>query len=210
MTVDRRHRGYLAGLAIGVFAELALGAGPGKSHGGNPLQTAGYVVAGPMVLLLWLASMAVVYLIAASFRKQDGILTLAESAVVEAGSGKVVNTLWGLIAEILIVSAGLMMAKVPQAALLTVLLFVAAMALAGFGAMVSARVAGRRLHAELAGGEVSDLGALSIGLRLLFLATALPVVGWIVVILVTANGVGSILTASSSSNRSVDPGVGSL
>jgi hypothetical protein len=189
----RRSATYLMLTAV----PLLVGASPAHAKGGNPLQAAGAILSGPLVLLVCLAALAVLYLIAASVRRQEWLVGLAQSASVEVGRGKVVYTLWGILAEILLISAGLLLTKVPQAGLLVVLVWFFALALAGLGAGVAAFVAGRRLHAELAGGEITPLSALGIGLRVLFTASALPFIGWIVVLLLMAHGIGAVLTASA-------------
>jgi len=198
-SAERRRR--LAGFSM-VVAPMLLIAAPAEAKGGGPWQAVGVASAGPIVLLLSLAAVALVYLILAAFRKQDGLMALVQSASLVAGKGRFLTTLWGVLAEILVIAGGSIIAKVPQAGLLVVLVFFVAFALAGLGLCVGAEVAGRRLHGELAGGEVSPLKALGIGLQVLTLAAAIPVVGWIVVGLMAANGVGSILTASTT--RSVE------
>jgi hypothetical protein len=180
-----------------ILTPLLLGAAPAKAKG-NPWQGVGVAAAGPIVLLLSLAAVAVVYLILASFRKQDGLMALVQSAGPVASQGKFLNTLWGIFAEILLLAAGSIVAKLPHAGLLVVLIFLSAFVLAGLGLCVSAEVAGRRLHSELAGGEVSPLKAVGIGLQVFTFAAAVPVLGWIVVILLATNGVGSILSATTS------------
>jgi len=196
--IGRRKR--LARFAM-VLAPMLLSAAPAEAKGGGPWEAVGVAAAGPIILLLSLAGVALVYLILAAFRKQDGVMTLVQSASPVASKGKILNTLWGVLAEILLIAGGSIIAKLPQAGLLVVLVFFIAFALAGLGLCVSAEVAGRRLHGELAGGEVSPLKALGIGLQVFTLAAAIPVVGWIVVGLLAANGVGSILTASTTSRQ---------
>jgi len=194
--VDERRQRF--GRFAMVMAPMLLGAAPAEAKGGGPWEAVGVAAAGPIVMLLSLAAVALVYLLLAAFRKQDSLIALSQSAELLASKGKVLNTLWGVLAEILLIAGGSIIAKVPPAGLLVVLVFFFALTLAGLGLCVSAEVAGRRLHGELAGGEVSPLKALGIGLQVFALAAAIPVVGWIVVGLLAANGVGSILTASTT------------
>ena len=183
-----------------VLIPLLLGATPAHAKGGDPWQAIGVMAVGPAVLIACLAAMAAVYVIAAAFRRHEWIVATALLATDEAARGKFINTLWGLLAEILLICAGLVFARF-HANLLMLLVWLAALALAGLGACGSAESTGRRFHGELAGGEVSPLTALGLGLRILAAAAAMPILGWIVVGLMAANGVGSILTTASSSRQ---------
>jgi len=182
--------------AASCLTVLLLGAAPAEAKDGTA-EAVRMVLAGPTVMLLCLASLATIYLIAAAFRRQEALVSLAQSAAVEVGKGKILNTLWGILAEILLVTAGLTIAKMPQLSLLVLFIIFVAIGLAGMGICVTAAVAGRRLHTELAGGEISPLASLGVGLRLYLVASALPILGWILLLLIAANGVGSILTAST-------------
>ncbi len=181
-----------------LFAVIAAGVTPAYAAGGGGgvAQSLWSVAAGPIVLLLCLASLAVVYLAAASVRKQEGLVNLTHTAANRLAKGSALYTLWGILAELLLVSAGAILANVTHIALLVMFAGLIAVALAGLGACVSAYATGRRLHAELSGGEIDGGRALGQGLTLFFCAVALPVAGWIVIALMAANGVGAVLAAA--------------
>jgi hypothetical protein len=161
-------------------------AGAGKLVGG--------MVMGPAALILGLGAIAVVYLAAVGVHRQDSLVMLARGAADRLMNGRATYVLWGLLAEILLVSAGAIVARFKILALLTIFLFFLAVALAGLGALVAAFATGRRFQTELSSDPHQPVGSLGVGLLIFLIAVAVPVAGWIVIILATAAGIGATLS----------------
>ena len=146
-----------------------------------------------MVVLILLSGLAALILLAVLFRRADPLARFAERASARLDQGRVVPTLWGLAASLFLFLACAALFATKILALLGLLLLTADLALVGLGLGVAALSLGLRL-AEAGGAfETHTLTALRLGLWTLFLASFLPFVGWLLVILALASGIGAIL-----------------
>lgn len=164
------------------------------------------MASGPVILVVALAALAAIYLASAAFQAQRSFASFIVASADKLTEGRAVYPLWGVLAELLLISAGMISGHLKILGLVTMLLFATAIALAGVGVGVSAIAIGRRFESDLLSISSDDMRSLSLGLRVLFVAVILPFVGWIVTILVVASGIGAAL-ASVTPGSSKDDGI---
>ncbi len=135
-----------------------------------------------MVLIL-LAGLAALALLATLFGRAAPLMRWGERASARLDQGRAVPTLWGLAACVFVFLAAAALFSTKVLALLGLLLLVAGLALASLGLGVAALSLGLRL-AEAGGAfDTETLPALRLGLGTLFLASFLPFLGWLLVLL---------------------------
>ncbi len=143
-----------------------------------------------MILLSGLATLA---LLAVAFGRTEPLARLGERAGARLDGGRAVPTLWGLAACVFFLLASAVLFSTKILALLGLLVLLVALVLASLGLGVAALSLGLRL-AEAGGSfETDALTALRLGLWTLFLASFLPFLGWLLVLLALASGVGATL-----------------
>lgn len=118
---------------------------------------------------------------------------LAERAAARLDGGRVVPTLWGLAATLLVLILCGVLFNVHALALLGVVVLVSGLVLASLGLGVTALSLGLRLTDALSMMEMEMLPALRLGLWALLLASGIPFVGWLLVLLALASGIGATL-----------------
>lgn len=102
-------------------------------------------------------------------------------------------TLWGLAAALLVlILCGVLFSR-HALALLGVAVLASGLTLASLGIGVAALSLGLRLTDALGAMEMETLPALRLGLWTLLLASCVPFVGWLLVLLTLASGVGATL-----------------
>lgn len=152
------------------------------------------VAAGPFVLLLALAAAAVFTITVSAVQRHNGLIALLAAASRRMDGRTVLYTVWGVLGEVLLVSLAALLSK--RIGLLAVIVVLTAIGILGFGAVVAAVSAGRRLRLALPDAETATTtGALATGLALFFVAVAFPVAGWIVVGLSALTGAGALFAA---------------
>ncbi len=102
-------------------------------------------------------------------------------------------TLWGLAAALLVLILAAILFKAHALALLGVVVLVSGFVLASLGLGVAALSLGLRLTDALAPMDLETLPALRLGLWTLLLASCVPFLGWVLVLLALASGLGSTL-----------------
>ena len=169
-----------------------------KTHPGNG---AGLFLGGPAVFVLLLAFLAVVLLIAWGMRRQDPLLSLGERARQRLDRGRTLPTLWGLSASVLIFAVSVLLFHTHVLALLGVLLLAAGLGLAGGGLAVTAWAVGDDLEGASGSRHDDGVSSLRLGLAVLFLASWLPIIGWLAAALAAAAGLGAVLEALLTRER---------
>ena len=165
------------------------------NHHQQPQQTIGLFLSGPTVLLLVLAGLALFVLLLVSLRRLDRLAALGARAGDRLERGGPLPTLWGLAAGALIFAATGVLFGTKVLALLGVVALLAGIVLLGLGLAVAGLRVGRALAEATEGVAGEDGRALGLGLATLFLASLVPFLGWVAVILAVASGVGAVLEA---------------
>lgn len=120
---------------------------------------------------------------------------LGERAAARLDGGRIVPTLWGLAAVLLVLFLCGVLFNVHALALLGVVVLVLGLVLASVGLGVVALSLGLHLTDALATMDMEMLPALRLGLWTLLLASGVPFLGWLLVLLALASGMGAILEA---------------
>ena len=148
---------------------------------------------GPAVLLILLSVLAALTLLATFFQKTDLAVSLAERAARRLDQGRAIPTLWGVAATALCLVGMAVLFSTKVLALLGVLVLATGLALASLGTATVAVWLGGKI-AEAAGSlDTNTLSCLRLGLWTLLSASMLPYVGWLLVLLGLASGVGAVL-----------------
>lgn len=121
--------------------------------------------------------------------------------------GRAIQTLWGVAATVFLIALAGVLFSTKVLALLGALVLAACFALAGLGLGVAALGLGRRLQDAAGSLAAEPLDGLKLGLWALLLASLLPFVGWLLVVLALASGIGAVLELLVA-RRSVPPDVG--
>ncbi|HEX5323808.1 MAG TPA: hypothetical protein VFW40_08490 [Capsulimonadaceae bacterium] len=165
---------------------------PVPHHAGND-NALRLFLAGPSVILLLLASIAVVVLIAAGTGSLEKLVGLGTRAMRRMETGLVAPTLWGLCVGLLVFALVAMLFKTKVLAVLGAVVIVFAFCLLGMGICVAATVYGRGIALAAGSVELEDLSSMRLGLWTFLLASAIPFIGWIVILFATAAGLGAIV-----------------
>ncbi len=153
----------------------------------------GLLLTGPVTLLLLLAVLAAYVLLLVVGGRLTGLVSLGAGAETRLRRGRLLPVLWGLAATLLVMTLAAVLFKIKALTLLGVGLLVVGVVLAGLAVCVAALRVGRRLTVELALPGASPIVSLSLGMSALLLASFVPVVGWVLVGLLAAGGLGAVL-----------------
>lgn len=148
---------------------------------------------GPAVVLLLVAGLCTLGLLALLLGRAAPLARLGERAAARLDAGRVVPTLWGLAAALLVlILCGVLFSR-HALALLGVVALLSGLVLASLGTGVAALSLGLRLTDALTTIEMETLPALRLGLWTLLLASCVPFLGWLLVLLALASGIGAAL-----------------
>lgn len=170
-------------------------------------ETLRLFLAGPLILLFVVSCLATTALAAAGTGRVRALAALEARAVGRLERGRALPTLWGLSAGVLLFTGGAVLSNRPALALLGVLVLLAGLVLAGLGVGAASIVLGRALLGALDPAVTSTLACLRIGLGVFFGAAFLPFVGWALVGLAAASGLGALLEALFERRNDKGPGV---
>lgn len=143
-----------------------------------------------MILLATLAALA---LLSVGLGRAEALARLGERAAARLEQGRAVPALWGLAASVFLLALAAVLFSTKVLALLGVLVLAAALALAGLGLGVAALGLGPRIQDACGSLTAEPLDGLRLGLWALLLASILPFVGWLLVGLALAAGIGAVL-----------------
>ncbi len=121
------------------------------------------------------------------------LANLGERAAARLDGGRGVPTLWGMAAALLVLILCGVLFKTHVLALLGVAVLASGLALASLGLGVAALSLGLRLTDALSTMDMETLPTLRLGLWVLLLASGVPFVGWLLVLLALASGIGATL-----------------
>ena len=150
-------------------------------------------LSGPVVVLLLLAGLSTLGLLALLLGRAALLARLGERASARLDSGRAVPTLWGLAAALLSLILCGVLFNIHILALLGVVVLVAGLTLASLGLGVAALSLGLRLSDALGIMDAETLPALRFGLWTLLLGSGVPFLGWLLVLLALASGIGATL-----------------
>lgn len=145
--------------------------------------------------MLLIAGLATLGLLALLLGRAAPLARLGERAAARLDSGRAVPTLWGMAAALLILILCGVLFNIHVVALLGVIALVAGLVLASLGTGVAALSLGLRLTDALGALDTEMLPALRLGLWTLLLASCIPLLGWLLVLLAVASGIGAALEA---------------
>lgn len=148
---------------------------------------------GPAILLILLSVLASVSVLAAFFQRVDICLLLVERSAARLEGRRLIPTLWGIAAAIVCVVAAALLISTKTLALLGVVVLSLGLVAASLGLGAAALWLGTRIFDISETSELSSLSSLKLGLITLFLASFLPYVGWLLVLLALASGIGAVL-----------------
>lgn len=147
-----------------------------------------------------IAGLAALGLLALLVGRAAPLARLGEKAVARLDGGRVVPTLWGLaVALLVLILCGVLFSR-HTLALLGVIVLVSGLALASLGLGVAALSLGLRLTDALGALDTETLPALRLGLWTLLLASCVPVLGWLLVLMALASGIGATLETLMTRN----------
>ena len=129
----------------------------------------------------------------AFFQRLDLCLQLVDRSASRLEGRRLVPTLWGIAAAIVCVAAAALLISTKILALLGVFVLGLGLVAASLGLGAAALWLGRRIAEAADTGELGSLSGLRVGLFSLLLASLLPYVGWILVLVALAAGIGSVL-----------------
>jgi len=175
-----------AGAAGGRAEELVI------NHA-DPPDPARLFWGGPVVILLLVAGLCALGLLALLLGRAAPLARLGERAAARLDGGRIAPTLWGLAAALLVLFLCGVLFSRHALALLGVAVLACGLALASLGLGAAALALGLRLSDALGAMDLETLPALRLGLWTLLLASGVPFVGWLLVLLVLASGVGATL-----------------
>lgn len=132
-------------------------------------------------------------MLALLFGRVAPLARLGERAAARLDGGRVVPTLWGLAASLLVLLLCGVLFNVHALAPVGVVVLACGLALASLGLGAASLSLGLRLTDALGAMDMETLPALRLGLWTLLLASGVPFVGWLLVLLALASGVGATL-----------------
>ena len=157
---------------------------------GNP---GGLFFGGPAVVLILLATLASFALLSVSLGRAETLARLGERAASRLDQGRAIPTLWGVAATVFLLALAAVLFSTKVLALLGVLALAVCLGLAGLGLGVAALGLGQRIHDACGSLTSEPHDGLRLGLWALLLASILPFVGWLLVGLALAAGIGAVL-----------------
>ena len=144
-------------------------------------------------MLFLIACLAVLGLLAVLLGRAEPLARIGERAALRLERGRVVPTLWGLAAALLVFLLAIVLFQTHVLALLGVFVLVVGLILASLGLGVIAYSLGQRLTETLGTLDTDSLVALKLGLWSLLLASFVPFAGWLLALLALASGIGAVL-----------------
>jgi len=140
-----------------------------------------------------IAALSTLALLALLLGRAAPLARLGERAAARLDGGRVVPTLWGLAAALLVLILCGVLFNIHALALLGVVVLVSGLVLASLGLGVAALSLGLRLTDALGALDVETLPALRLGLWTLLLASCVPFLGSLLLMLALASGIGATL-----------------
>ncbi len=150
-------------------------------------------LSGPIVVLLLIAGLSALALLSLLLGRAAPLSALGERAAARLDGGRVLPTVWGMAAALLVLILSSVLFKTHALALLGVIVLLSGLGLASLGTGVAALSLGLRLMDALTTMDMETLPALRLGLWTLLLASCVPFLGWLLVLLVLASGIGAAL-----------------
>lgn len=148
---------------------------------------------GPAIVLVLIAALAVLAVLSVAVGRMEPLARLGERATSRLDAGRAVPTLWGLAATVFLLALSAVLFSTKVLALMGVLVLIACLALAGLGLGAAALSLGQRLGDASGALTTETPDAIRLGLWTLLLASVLPFLGWLLVGLALASGVGAVL-----------------
>lgn len=156
---------------------------------------------GPGVVVLLIACLCLLLVLAALWNRGEPLARLAARASARLDQNRLLPTLWGLAASVLLFVLTAVLFSAKLLALLGFVPLLAGLALAALGLGAAALGLGQRLLEIGGAGEIDTLPALRLGLWSLLLSAAVPFAGWLLVLLVLASGIGVVLETLLARDR---------
>jgi hypothetical protein len=150
-------------------------------------------LSGPIVVLLLIAGLSALALLSLLLGRAAPLSALGERAAARLDGGRVLPTVWGMAAALLVLILSSVLFKTHALALLGVIVLLSGLGLASLGTGVAALSLGLRLMDALTTMDMETLPALRLGLWTLLLASCVPLLGWLLVLLALASGIGAVL-----------------
>ena len=147
-------------------------------------------LSGPAVVLFLSACLALVALLAIAAGRLDGLAAFGQRASGRLKRWNPLSALWGIAGAVLLVAASAALGHFKPLALLVPLV---AFGLLGIGTGVAALALGRELLGAFGSLDGDLLPRLRLGLTVLVLAAVVPFLGWLVVLLFVASGLGAVI-----------------
>ena len=148
---------------------------------------------GPAVVLILLATLAALALLCVVVGRGEPLARLGERAAARLDARRAVPTLWGLAAIVFLLALSAVLFSTKALALLGILVLTVSLALAGLGLGAAALGLGQRLQDASGALAAETLDGLKLGIWTLLLASVLPFIGWLLVGLTLASGIGAVL-----------------
>ena len=173
----------------------AFAAGPQNPGGDQGWNAVRLFLAGPALLLIFVSFLSAAAMIAAAFGLLDRLTAPISRAIDRLEHKRALPVLWGLSFTVLMLAVCAVLINIKPLALLGVLTALAGVIIVGLGVCVAAIRFGRDLAITLGRLGSDDLTALKLGLTLFLGVAVLPFIGWILIILAAAAGIGALLEA---------------
>lgn len=183
-----------APLALLLVSKVALAAPPSSAsvaksaHGADAPRL---FLAGPAIFLIVLSCVAAAALIVSAFGGLEKLTDSISAGARRLESGKALSVLWGLCVGVILIALAVVLFASKVLAVLGVIVLLIALAVFGAGLATAAITNGRAILAASGSLEIDDLACLRLGLWVLFFASSLPFLGWLVVLIATAGGLGA-------------------
>ena len=150
-------------------------------------------IGGPLAVLFLIACLSLLCLLFVMVGRGERLVGFGERAAARLERGRIVPTLWGLAASLLVLILSGILFQHHALALLGVFVLIAGLALAGLGLSAAALSLGQRLMETSASIEIELLPTLRLGLWVLLLTAFVPFAGWLLVLFALASGIGAVL-----------------
>ncbi|MEO7717747.1 MAG: hypothetical protein ABIY70_16225 [Capsulimonas sp.] len=170
------------------------------AHAGDGRGMVVVLVGGPVVVFFTLAAFAALCIFAVGINKGPQLIAIGERALDNSQGARLLHFVWGILCAIFVATAAAVFINVEMFALIGILILIAGVMLTGFGVLVSSAHLGTRVVLLLDGAPPDTLGAIRVGLPLLLLASAVPIVGSLQIIAAAAMGMGAVLEAIARRN----------
>ena len=149
--------------------------------------------AGPCLVVILTGCLTTLALAALLIGRLGALTQLGTRAAARLEINRLIPTLWGLAAGLLIFLLDAILFNTHSLALLGIVVLVIGLALAGMGLAATGLSIGTRVSEAFDLLETETLGALKLGLWSLLLTSAVPFAGWLLGLLMLASGIGAVL-----------------